>query len=82
MYPVVERVAPNEDFTLTNGFDNGEEGVLDLTPHLGFRESRKIADLQSFKQVRVSFDTIEWGSGVDLDPESVYAKCRMTTGAR
>ena len=32
-------------------------------------------DYSSFKKVRVAFDTIEWESGVDLDPEFVYEKC-------
>lgn len=82
MYPAVERVTPNEDFTLTIGFDNGEEWGLDMKPHLGFGVFQKIADFPNFKQVRVSFDTIEWGCGVDLDPEFVYAKCKMTTPAR
>lgn len=82
MYPAVKSVTPNEDFTLTIGFDNGEEGILDLKPHLGFGVFQKIADYVNFKQVRVSFDTVEWGCGVDLDPEFVYAKCKMTTPAR
>jgi Protein of unknown function (DUF2442). len=27
------------------------------------------------KKVFVAFDTIEWESGADLDPEFVYEKC-------
>lgn len=30
------------------------------------------------KRVRVSFDTIEWDSGIDLDPEFIYEKCQQT----
>lgn len=82
MYPSVEKITPNEDFTLTVRFDNGEGGVLDMRPYLGFGVFQKIADYERFKQVRVSFDTIEWDCGVDLDPEFVYAQCNMTTGAR
>ncbi len=29
--------------------------------------------------VRVSFDTIEWDCGVDLDPEFIYAKCQAAS---
>ncbi len=81
MYPSVKNVTPNEDFTLDITFDNGEAGVLDMRPHLDFGVFKKIADYEQFKRVRVSFDTIEWESGADLDPEFVHAKCKMTTQA-
>ncbi len=35
-----------------------------------------------FKRVRIAFDTTEWASGVDLDPEFVYAKCRGLKNAQ
>ena len=81
MYPSVVKVVPNEDFTLVVVFDNGEEGVLDMGPYLGFGVFQKIGDYAHFKRVRVAFDTIEWDCGVDLDPEFVYGKCKMTTQA-
>ena len=79
MYPSVAKVIPSEDFTLAIAFDNGEEGILDMKPHLGFGVFQRIAAYENFKRVRVAFDTIEWDCGVDLDPEFVYAKCEMTT---
>ena len=81
MYPAVTKVVPNEDFTLTVGFDNGEEGILDMRPYLDFGVFQRIQDYEHFKRVRVAFDTIEWDRGVDLDPEFVYAKCNMTAPA-
>ena len=81
MYPAVTNVVPTENFTLAVTFDNGEEGVLDMRPHLGFGVFQKIADYEHFSRVRVAFDTIEWDNGADLDPEFVYAKCRMSTQA-
>ena len=77
MYPSVTKVVANEDFTLSVTFDNGEEGVLDVKPHLGFGVFERISSYENFKTVRVSFDTIEWDGGVDLDPEFVYAKCKV-----
>ncbi len=56
-------------------FDNNETGILDMKPYLEFGVFRKLKNIDAFKQVRVSFDTIEWASGVDLDPEFVYEKC-------
>ena len=81
MYPSVAEVVPNEDFTLTIVFDNGEEGILDMKPYLGFGVFQRIAEYEHFKTVRVSFDTIEWDQGVDLDPEFVYTRCRKTESA-
>lgn len=81
MYPSVIKAVPNEDFTLTITFDNGEDGIFDMKPHLSFRVFRRIADYKNFKSVRVSFDTIEWDCGVDLDPEFVYIQCKKTTNA-
>ena len=79
MYPSVAKVIPNEDFTLTVRFNNGEEGILDMKPYLTFGVFERIADHEHFKRVRVAFDTIQWDCGVDLDPEFVYARCRLTT---
>ena len=78
MYPAIKAVEANDDFTLSVIFDNDEEGVLDMKPHLGFGVFQRISELSVFKSVRVSFDTIEWDGGVDLDPEFVYAQCRKT----
>ena len=71
----------NQDFTLSIAFGNGKDGVLDMKPHFTFGPFRKIADFENFKKVSVSFDTIEWDCGVDLDPEFVYAHSRKTETA-
>ncbi len=76
MYPSVKEVVPRDDFTLSVVFENGEKGVLDMKPILDFGVFQRLKDYESFRQVRVSFDTIEWNCGIDLDPEFVYAKCR------
>lgn len=75
MYPAVIEVIPGNDYVLTVTFDNGECGFLDMKPILEFGLFQKIKDKDAFKRVKVSFDTIEWDCGVDLDPEYVYAKC-------
>jgi hypothetical protein len=56
-------------------FSNGECGVLDMKPYLGFGIFNRLNDRKSFEKVTVAFDTIEWESGADLDPEFVYDKC-------
>ena len=81
MYASVTKVTAREDFSLSIAFDTGEEGILDIKPYLGFGVFQKIADYEQFGRVRVSFDTVEWDCGVDLDPEFVYARCKMTIRA-
>ena len=76
MYPSVNKVLPLENYTLIVEFDNGETGKLDMKPFLEFGVFRRLKDYAAFARVRVAFDTIEWDSGIDLDPEFVYAKCQ------
>ncbi len=75
MYPSVKNVAADTHYQLTLEFDNGETGILDMKPFLDTGVFKKLKDLNAFKQVYVSFDTVEWASGADLDPEFVYTKC-------
>jgi hypothetical protein len=76
MYPSVKNVSAGENYVLFIDFDNGEQGRLDMTPFLEFGVFKRLKDPNAFKRVRVAFDTIEWDSGVDLDPEFVYATCQ------
>ena len=76
MYPSVVKVTPGEGYALSIVFDNGESGTLDMKEFLDFGVFRKLKDYNVFKRVRVSFDTIEWEGGIDLDPEFIYAKCK------
>ena len=75
IYPSVKKVVPGDDYLLTIAFDKGENGVLDMKPIPNFGIFQRIKDYEAFKRVQVSFDTIEWDCGVDLDPEYVYARC-------
>jgi len=76
MYPSIVKVTPGEDHVLSVVFDNGESGTLDMKEFLDFGVFRKLKDYDAFKRVRISFDTIEWEVGIDLDPEFIYAKCK------
>ena len=81
MHPAVKEVSPHKDYTLSIAFENGETGVLDIKPMLNFGVFRQLKDYDAFKRVHISFDTIEWDCGVDLDPEFVYEKCRSPVPA-
>ena len=76
MYPSVIEVIPEGNHLLLIDFSNGESGVLDMKPYLDFGVFQTLKNPHVFSQVHVSFDTIAWNSGVDLDPEFVYTKCQ------
>jgi len=75
MNPSVIKVTPRENYQIYVEFDNDECGILNMEPYLNFGVFNTIKDFASFSKVRVSFDTIEWENGVDLDPQFVYEKC-------
>ena len=50
MYPSVKEVVPSGDFTLFVVFDNGERGILDMKPILGFGVFQRIKDSEIFLQ--------------------------------
>ena len=76
MYPSIVKVTPGKDYLLSILFANGESGTLDMKQFLDFGVFKRLKDHNAFKKVRVSFDTIEWESGIDLDPEFVYEECK------
>ena len=74
MFPAAIRVQPIDDYQIYIEFDNDECGVLNMKPYLNFGVFSRIRDKNVFSEVRVSFDTIEWPGGIDLDPQFVYEK--------
>ena len=79
MYPSIKKVLASEDYILSIDFDNGEHGKLDMKPFLDFGVFQRLKDRNVFKRVRVAFDTIEWDTGIDLDPEFIYERCQDLT---
>jgi hypothetical protein len=78
MYRSVKKVMSHENYTLFIEFDNGEKRSLDLKPYLDFGIFRRLKSPGAFQRARVSFDTVEWDCGVDLDPEFIYEKSTET----
>ncbi len=75
MYPSVKKVTAAENYQIIVEFDNDESGVLNMEPYLSFGVFNKLKDPGVFNTARVSFDTVEWVNGIDLDPKFVYEKC-------
>ena len=71
-YPDVAGVKAADGHRLILSFGNGEQRVFDVTPLLSSGRFRELAAPEVFKKVRISYDTVEWENGLDLDPEYLY----------
>ena len=87
-------VSPNDDFTLTISFDNGEKRIYDVSPFL--RKGtvfEPFADIENFRRVYVdnqdsiawdidpSIDSEKiWGNKVDICPDACYVDSKLVEG--
>lgn len=72
MYLAVTKVEPCENYQLKLTFENGEVRMFDMNPYLNTGIFIELQDKTIFNSVKVSFDTISWSNGADLDPEMLY----------
>lgn len=79
MYPGVKSVVATDEHRLIIDFDNGERRIFDVSPLLPIGRFRELTSQQTFRTVRVAFDTIEWDNGLDLDPEYLYDNSETMT---
>jgi len=77
MYLSVNKVKPLSDYRLELTFENKEIKIFDVKPYLDTGLFKTLKDDNYFKMVKVSYDTIEWPNGVDLDPEVLYEKSKV-----
>lgn len=79
MYPGVTKVQATDDHKLILTFDNSERRLFDIAPYLNIGRFAELKNINAFKQIDVSFDTVEWENGLDIDPEFLYAKSERIT---
>jgi hypothetical protein len=72
MYLAIKEVRPIDNYQLILTFENGEKRKFDMNPYLDKGIFKELRDVTIFKNVRLSFDTIEWPNQIDLDPEILY----------
>ena len=72
MYQAVKEVKAQNNYLLWLTFKNGEQRIFDMKPFLEFGLFKGIKDKNIFKNVKVSFDTVEWPNQADIDPEVLY----------
>ena len=76
MYLSINKVKALDDYILELTFENKETRLFDVKPYLDTGIFKKLKDKNLFKMVKVSFDSIEWPEGIDLDPEVLYEKSK------
>ena len=67
------------DYNVFIEFNDGTTGIIDFKEKLlnDHREIiRDLLDLNKFKTVKVSLDTLCWDNGVDFAPEYLYEKIK------
>ena len=77
MYLSVKKVKPLSSYKLELTFENKEIKIFDVKPYLDTGLFKTLKDEKYFKMVKVSYDSIEWPNGVDLDPEVLYEKSKV-----
>lgn len=70
--PRVRQVTPSDGYKLHLGFTNGEHGVYDCSPLLGFGVFRELRDKNCFARVAVCNGTVTWPNEQDICPDTLY----------
>ncbi len=72
MNPRIKEVYPRDDYKLALVFDNGEEGLFDMTPYLNKGIFSQLKDRRVFNSVKPFLGSIQWKNGLDLCPDTLY----------
>ena len=78
MNPRVVAVQPHPDYTLTLTFTNGEARMCDVKPYLNIGIFQELQDQHFFNSVRPFLGSIQWQSGQDLCPDTLYLESAPT----
>jgi hypothetical protein len=74
----VSSVVPLSGFRLEVRFDDGMQGIADLSDRLFGPVFEPLRDVTLFNQVRVDeFGAICWPNGADLAPDALYERLRQ-----
>jgi hypothetical protein len=73
----VTNVKPGSDYTLLLSFDNGEEKVYDVKPHLDFGIFSQLKDQKIFNSVTPCLGSIRWSNNADIDPDTLYLDSKL-----
>lgn len=72
MNPSVSSVEVGDNYKLRIKFENGELRIFDVSPFLDKGIFNELKDKDYFKQVKVSFGSIEWPNEQDFSKDTLY----------
>lgn len=72
LYPKLQEVTPLDNYMLALVFSNGEKRVYDFKPNLAHKFYKQLNDVELFKKVTVNDGEIEWATGQDFCPHTLY----------
>jgi hypothetical protein len=70
-----------DGFQLELHFNNGETRIFDARPYLDRGAFRMLNVPALFAQAFVAFDTVCWPGHLDIAPETLYDRSRLTGAA-
>lgn len=76
MMPRIIDAVAMSNFEVLLTYENNEKRIFSMKPYLNLGQFAELNNETIFKTVKVSFDTIEWINGVDIDPEELYEKSK------
>ena len=72
IYPTLKGVVPLDDFFLMLTFGKDEKRLYDFKPNLNHKFYKSLADKRLFNSVSVNDGEIEWVTGQDFCPHTLY----------
>lgn len=70
--PSPKKVKALDNYLLYIEFENGERKIFDMKRNLEFKFYKRLIDKKNFKNVKISGINIEWKTGEDIAPETLY----------
>ena len=77
--PCVTQVRSVDNYGLHLTFENDEERIFDVTPHLDRGIFTNLKDPKLFATVRVVAGSIEWDNELDLSYDTIYLESQSVT---
>jgi len=71
-YPKLKSVKPIDDYKLILEFGENEKRLYNFTPNLSHAYYKELTNKSLFKKVSVNNGEIEWSTGQDFCPHTLY----------
>ena len=75
-YPTLKSATPIEGHNLILHFEGNEKRIYNFKPHLTHKFYSPLTDENLFKKVSVNDGEIEWLTGQDFCPHTLYEESR------